>query len=203
VLVGVDFDNTIVCYDAVFHRIAVDEGLIPPELPASKGQVRDYLRGCGREDAWTELQGQVYGARMREAPPFAGVRGFFSRCKTRGIGVCIISHKTLHPFAGPRHDLHRAAYDWLEHHGFFRHEQTGLSPGQVFFELTKQGKFDRIVHQGCGFFIDDLPELLEDPGFPAGPRRVLFDPGGTGAIRPPGQRAASWPEIERIVLCGQ
>ncbi len=71
-LVGVDFDNTIVCYDRLFHKAALEKGLIPPELPASKGQVRDYMRANGAEDAWTELQGYVYGPRMLDAAPFAG-----------------------------------------------------------------------------------------------------------------------------------
>ena len=29
---------------------------------------------------------------------------------------------------------------------------------------------------GCDVFIDDLPEILAMPGFPAGMRPVLFDP---------------------------
>ena len=34
--IGVDFDNTIVCYDTLFHRLAVEEGLIPPDIPPRK-----------------------------------------------------------------------------------------------------------------------------------------------------------------------
>jgi len=71
--VGVDLDNTIVCYDDVFHRVAVEWGLIPANVAVSKGAVRDYLRRQGREDTWIELQGYVYGNRFREAQPFPGV----------------------------------------------------------------------------------------------------------------------------------
>ena len=77
--IGIDFDNTIACYDQLFHRMALEKGLIPADLPEGKSQVRDYLRHGGKEDAWTELQGHVYGARMGEAPPFPGVIEFFVR----------------------------------------------------------------------------------------------------------------------------
>ena len=30
--IGVDFDNTLVCYDGVFHRAALERGLIPSDL---------------------------------------------------------------------------------------------------------------------------------------------------------------------------
>ena len=53
--IGVDFDNTIVCYDEVFHRVALERKLISPSLRVNKGAVRDHLRTIGREDAWTEM----------------------------------------------------------------------------------------------------------------------------------------------------
>src|SRR5262249_22819241 len=59
-LIGVDFDNTIVCYDELFHRVAVEQGLIPSTVPATKGEVRRDLEGRGLGDVWTELQGYVY-----------------------------------------------------------------------------------------------------------------------------------------------
>ena len=40
-LIGIDFDNTIVCYDRVFHKAALEKGLIPADLPPSKGRVRE------------------------------------------------------------------------------------------------------------------------------------------------------------------
>ena len=62
--IGIDFDNTIVCYDDVFHKAASLQGLIPEGLPSSKNSVRDYLRKIGKEENWTRLQGTVYGSRM-------------------------------------------------------------------------------------------------------------------------------------------
>ena len=63
--IGVDFDNTIVCYDGAFQRGARDLGLVSEDLFASKNAVRDYFNNAGRRDEFTALQGYVYGARVR------------------------------------------------------------------------------------------------------------------------------------------
>ncbi len=199
-LVGVDFDNTIVCYDQLFYRVAVERGLLLPQVPVSKGKVRDYLRQCGREDAWTELQGYVYGARMHEAYPFPGVLEFFRRCKEQALTVCIISHKTRLPFQGPIYDLHQAAHSWLESQGFYDPSGIGLLPHQVYFELTKQEKLARIVQVGCSHFIDDLPEFLAEPEFPAGVKRILFDPNADHSADNLFDRASSWADIEATLV---
>ncbi len=184
--IGIDFDNTIVCYDGVFHRVAAAQGLIPAHVPATKSGVRDFLRGQDREDDWTRLQGTVYGPCMAEAQPFPGVLRFLNWCSGQGWDVAVISHRTRHPYAGPKHDLHAAAESWLADKGFFA--RTGLCRQQTWFEETKAAKLGRIGREGCGLFIDDLPEFLREPSFPAGVRRVLFDPndshpGATDLIR--------------------
>jgi hypothetical protein len=173
---GSDFDNTIVCYDGVFHRIAVEQDLIPQSVPATKQDVRDYLRDQGREDVWTELQGFVYGARMDVAKPYAGVVDFFRDCQSLGVETRIVSHKTRHPFIGPQYDLHRAAKNWLLQQRFFDCSVVGTHEGNAFFELTKEEKMARIEELGCTHFIDDLPEFLAEPAFPKKVERWLFDP---------------------------
>jgi hypothetical protein len=69
----------------------------------------------------------------------------------------------------------------------------------VFFEETKAGKLARIAALGCRAFVDDLPELLGDPAFPAGVRRILFDPGRLHAPPAGVVAAASWSEVARLV----
>ncbi len=198
-LIGVDFDNTIVCYDQVFHQVALEQRLIPAEIPISKGAVRDYLRQHGREDNWTELQGCVYGTHMQDASPFPDVLECLSRLVKHGTIVCIISHKTRYPYLGAKHDLHQAAQQWLEQRGVFDPARIGLCPDQVFFESTKQGKLDRIAQTGCTHFIDDLPEFLAEPSFPTGVERILFDPNGNHAAGHHFRRCTSWMEIEEII----
>lgn len=198
-IIGVDFDNTIVCYDDVFHRAAREQGLVPATLPPGKSAVRDYLRAAGNEDAWTRLQGEVYGRRMLDAQPFPGVLAFFRRMVQAGAAVSIISHRSRYPYLGPRHDLHQAAREWLEHHGFFDSARIGLSRDRVFFEIHKHEKLARIAAQRCTHFIDDLPELLAECAFPAGVERILFDP-RDDYRHAPFRRLRSWSQIDHVVV---
>lgn len=200
-LIGVDFDNTIVCYDALFHRVCGERGLIPAEVPVNKTEVRNYLRQTGHEDVWTELQGYVYGARVAEAAPYPGVLEFFRACRTVGLPCRIISHKTRQPFLGEPYDLHAAATNWLELHGFFSTTEIGLARSHVHFELTKAAKLARIGSVGCTHFVDDLPEFLAEAAFPCGVDRILFDPNQLYVTTTAVTRVASWPEILDRVLC--
>lgn len=197
---GIDFDNTIVCYDALFHRVSVEQGLIPPELPANKSEVRNHLRRIGKEDAWTEMQGCVYGARMAEAAPYPGALEFFAACRAAGTTLSIISHKTRHPFLGPQYDLHQAAQNWLEQQGFFDPARLGLPRENVYFELTREAKLERIATTGVSHFVDDLPELLAAPGFPAHVRPILFDPGDLYEAEK-FTRAKSWAQLKELLPC--
>lgn len=197
---GVDFDNTIVCYDGIFHKVAREQDLIPPDLPVNKSDVRNYLRRVGKEDVWTEMQGLVYGPRLTEASPYPGALEFFQAACRAGLTVSIISHKTRHPFIGERHDLHAAAIAWLEQQGFFNAAQIGLPRANVLLELTKQAKLERIGQAGCTHFIDDLPEFLAEAAFPVGTQRILFDPNGLYADAQ-SIRAGSWADIRRMFAC--
>ncbi len=193
--IGIDFDNTIVCYDKVFYKVAVENGLIPPDMPPCKNSVRDYLRKIGNEDEWTRLQGLVYGTKMDEAEAFEGVFDFLHWCRQNKIEVSIISHKTRHPYIGPKYDLHLAALQWMETQGFFEPNKLGLSRTQVFLELTKADKIKRITDTGCTHFIDDLPEFLMEPSFPKNVISILFDPNNSWETGSPFKRVSSWIEI--------
>ena len=191
-MIGIDFDNTIVCYDEVFVRAAVELGLVPPEAATSKTAIRDHLRAAGKEDIWTELQGTIYGPRMPDAPPFPGVVEFFQACRAAGVPVAIVSHRTRFPYLGERHDLHAAARDWLIRQGFHAADRLDLPEDRVFFEETKEARLARIAELGCTHFIDDLPELLSHPLFPAHVRRILFDPRGEHPAIPGVDLLSSW-----------
>jgi hypothetical protein len=194
-LIGIDFDNTIICYDRLFHQIALESGLIPSELPAEKNAVRDYLREQGREENWTEMQGVVYGDRIIDAEPYPGVDLFFAYCRAAKIATCIVSHKTKYPYLGPKYDLHDAGRRWLQTKGFLDTGKTGISIRQVYFELTKEEKIDRISALGCTHFIDDLPEILLAEGMPSRTKKILFDPRGGFRDMDGVCHLASWQEI--------
>jgi hypothetical protein len=167
--IGVDFDNTIACYDGVFHRAALERGIIPADLATDKTSVRDHLRAAGKEESWTELQGIVYGSRIGLAGLFPGIENFFARCAERGIETLVISHRTRTPYLGEPFDLHQAGRQWLGGKGL-------LPDSRIYFETTRQEKLARIAALHCTHFIDDLPELLGAADFPPGIQPILFDP---------------------------
>ena len=198
-LIGIDFDNTIVGYDDVFHVAAVERGLIPPDVSRTKLAVRDHLREIGQEDRWTELQGHVYGARMGDVRAFPGAIEFMLRARAAGHDLAIVSHKTRWPFLGEKHDLHAAARAWIDEN--LVAGDAPLVPA-VHFELTKEDKLRRIAALGCDAFIDDLPEILLAPEFPRGTARLLFDPDSHhGAAQADLRVMRSWDEIS-AALCG-
>lgn len=171
--IGIDFDNTIACYDGAFHAAALERGLIPAELPRGKVDVRNYLNGAGLAQAFTELQGYLYGARMDLVSVYPGFNAFFSEAIAQDCEIFIVSHKTRLPIAGPAYDLHEAALGFLHAQGITRYLTRGK---QIFFEESKGAKVARTAALDVDIFIDDLPEILAMSGFPAKTRKILFDP---------------------------
>lgn len=199
-VIGIDFDNTIICYDEVFHRAALSQGLIPSNLPARKNVVRDFLRGQGQEQEWTELQGLVYGTRMSEASAFPGFREFLERGMRVGLPIHIISHKTRTPAVGPAYDLHQAAMDWLRDQGFIEPAPHGLPLSRVCFGSTREEKIQLIRKAACTHFIDDLEEVFREESFPKDTVKILF------AHTPPQPRekslviASGWPWLTEFLF---
>ena len=197
--IGIDFDNTIACYDGVFHKAALARGLIPPDLGSSKNAVRDHLNGTGRKGAFTELQGYVYGARMDLVSPYPGLVAFVDAARAAGHDLFIVSHKTRAPMLGPAYDMHEAARGFLAAQGLL--DESRIASADVFFELTKEEKVARAAALGCDAFIDDLPEILAMEGFAPGCRPVLFDPDGhhvTAGL--PYERFADWPSLGEALI---
>lgn len=198
-LVGLDFDNTIVSYDVLFYKIAREWDCIPEETLREKNAVRDYLRLVGKEDVWTRMQGYVYGARMAEAEAYPGFFSFLDALGRSGHRAAIVSHKTKYPFIGEKYDLHAAAGAWIQNH-LLAGSYPALQASGIFFELTKEDKLNRIANQLCDLFIDDLPEILLSESFPAGVERILFDPADSQNDHPNYLRCNSWDHISTQIL---
>jgi hypothetical protein len=199
--IGIDFDNTIVGYDRVFLDTAVREGLLGRDFAGDKQAIRDAIRLLpDGELAWQRLQGIVYGRGIVEAAMFEGVDRFLRRCRDEGHVVFVVSHKTEYGhFDRERTNLRAAAIDWMQRHGFFVADGYGLSADNVFFEASRTDKLDRIARIGCTHFIDDLEEVLSDPGFPP-INRILFSihgGAGAGSLFP---TCATWSQIEAEIF---
>ena len=197
-VLGLDFDNTLICYDGVFHKVAKERFLISETTPKDKISVRNHLRVIGQEDAWTELQGEVYGPRIHEGAIFDGALEAIKILMLAGVEICLISHKTRAPYLGKAHDLHLAATSWLRCHKFFSVDGANWSPDQVFFETTKESKISRILSQRCTHFLDDLPEILDM--LPSDMNRIQFAPREVVSKKHSWSVIRQWRELPNLVL---
>jgi hypothetical protein len=197
--IGIDFDNTLIDYDRVFVAAARARELLGSGFVGNKQAVRDAVRLLPEgELAWQRLQGYVYGKGIGEAAMCEGVDAFLRRCGAAGHAVFIVSHKTEFGHHDPdRVNLREAALGWMEARGFFAPDIYAIPRENVFFETSRAQKLRRIAALDCGCFIDDLEEVLTDPDFPPGVKRVLF---GTRDAAPHLAVCPSWRQIAEAVL---
>jgi hypothetical protein len=201
--IGIDFDNTIINYDDVFCATAKECGLIAPQFTGGKQAVRDAVRLRPEGDlAWQRLQGQVYGKGIGRATMIAGVASFLRRCTAEGCAVAVVSHKTeFGHYDADRVNLRQAALGWMRTQRLFDGD-CSIGQADVYFEATRNQKLERIARLGLTHFIDDLEEVLTDPGFPPSVQRILFAPRGP-ARAPSCIPCATWHDIERQVFEAQ
>lgn len=193
--IGIDFDNTLICYDEVFQAIAQSWGLSVSGAPASKEEIRACARATSEGDlTWQRMQALAYGPKILDAKPAPGAREFLEECAERQIPLRLISHKT--EFAAQdctRTNLRTAALSWMAAHGFLQ-PQGPLASAHCLFLDTRAEKIARIRAESCTHFIDDLPEVFEDPQFPGEVSKLLYCP--LGGVRSDGMLVCtSWREI--------
>lgn len=172
-IIGIDFDNTIISYDRLIHKIALEKGLIPPSFSQSKKEIRDHLRRQPQgEIEWQKIQALIYGARIQEAALISGVKPFLQECAQRNIKVYIISHKTEYSNLYKEGvNFRTSALNWMNEHLFSEH----LAAAAVHFTSTQDEKIIKIGSLGCTHFIDDLEEVLNSPLFPQKVTKILFN----------------------------
>ena len=187
-IIGVDFDNTIISYDELFARLARERGHATRD---GKKAIRDKIRQVPDGDIeWQKLQGMADGPRMAEATLMDGVTDFFTACRKRDIPVHVISHKT--EFAGyddTHTNLRHAASAWLRAHDL----------PDAHFGGTRAEKIAAIKQLGCTMFVDDLEETFLEPDFPSDTEKILFAPRGHSPV-PGAHISRSWQEITERVL---
>ena len=176
-LIGLDFDNTIVCYNEAIALLAEELFELPADVPLTKLGLRNFLRAAAREPEWTAFQGELYGPGMRYAEPFDGAIDTMQQLSAEGHDLVIISHRSRRPYAGEPHDLHAAARGWVAD----RLQSAGLfgaagDEAHLLFLETRDQKLSMISQLTCDIFLDDLPEVLTAPGFPESTEAILFDP---------------------------
>tara|TARA_A100001388_G_C28749978_1_gene491604 strand:- start:643 stop:1248 length:606 start_codon:yes stop_codon:yes gene_type:complete len=170
---GLDFDNTLIDYDEVFFKLALEKNLIPPSINKDKKSVRKYFIDNNIEDEFINLQGEVYGLKVLEAKQSFGMFEALRSLKDN-YELIIVSHKTKYPYSGKKYDLHKAASNWLEVNKFFDQNGLAMKRENVYFEITKENKISRIEQLDISFYIDDLQSILSmiNPSI----KRILYSP---------------------------
>jgi len=196
-VVGIDFDNTIISYDGVLYRLALERGLIDAGTRKSKKHIRDSIRGGPEgELAWQELQAILYGPAIGDAVLIEGVADFVRTCRRRGVLVYVVSHKTTcSNLGGSTVNLRTAAATWMRHHAFFQKDGLGFDEQDVFYEATRLDKLTRIAALRCTHFIDDLEETFLEQTFPLGVKKLLYNPHNERVTAQGVQVCANWNEV--------
>ena len=175
--IGIDFDNTIASYDTLFHEVALRENFISRRWSGcGKTELRNYLRTQpDGEKRWMKLQGLVYGKYMHLAKLMPNVANFLLSCNVRNHELFIVSHKTEYGHYDPEQiSLRKKALKWMDANRFFDLEYFGIDKRNVFFADTREEKVEKVAHLKCNWFIDDLPEVFEEPLFPLETNKILF-----------------------------
>ena len=72
-----------------------------------------------------------------------------------------------------------------------------LKENQIYFEITKEEKIDRIMANGCTHYVDDLPEILEM--IPNGIKKILFSPNHSQNFNDNWTVINAWNELPAIL----
>lgn len=199
--IGLDFDNTIVCYDSAIEILTEKLLRLPISIPRTKVGVRDYLRVQGRENDWTCFQGELYGPGMEYARPFPGAIDTMLSLRELGHKIYIVSHRSMVPYAGPKYDLHYWAKDWIDKNlcpaGLFKHDSDEIA----YFLPTKEMKTSKILDLQCNVFVDDLPDILNSSDLGQLKCRILFNQGHGESSKHSNdiETVKSWVEVLSVV----
>ena len=173
-IVGFDFDNTIINYTNSFIKLSRKKNLVPEEKNKDKISIRNYLREKNIEDQWTILQGEVYGKNIMDAEIYKDVLETFKYLLKNNIKIKIISHKTKYPYIGEKIDLRLSAFRWIEDRILNKISNLKFSKSDIFFENTIAEKINKIQELNCDIYVDDLQEILDK--LPKKIQKILFSP---------------------------
>lgn len=144
-LIGLDLDNTIVCYDRAIRLLADKLHQLPSSVPRTKLGLRDFLRTLGREEDWTAFQGELYGPGMKYAQPFNGAISAMQMLKSQGHDLAIVSHRSRRPYAGKSMTFmsqREPGYQFNYNHGGYSVKQARHAK-YIFGESQSENRDDR------------------------------------------------------------
>ena len=198
-IIGLDFDNTLACYNDIFSSEAKLKGLVGEKWKGSKYDLKQIIN-CqqGGETVWQKLQGQVYGPSMKYATLYHGVARFLLRCKLEGHKIFIVSHKTKYGhFDKTKTLLRNESLKWMESQGFFKNNIYGINKKNIFFANTQSEKVLKIKSLNLDVFVDDLEEIFLHHDFPE-IQQILFS--SSSSSQSNAQLFNNWADIEKAAI---
>lgn len=194
--IGIDLDNTIVDYDGVFFRVAVEQGWVDSAVPKNHNDLRQHLLAeDGHDERWQWLQSQVYGPRIGESVPYEGMLAALLAWHEYGHRLTVVSHKSSHSNWNPGIELQQAAMGWLKRHGLINTPPATSIISAVYFEPDQVQKVARIAELACDVFIDDKLAVLSSETFPVNTIPGFFDPNKSNHDAHEAVRFHSWWQI--------
>lgn len=172
---GFDLDNTLIDYSNAVQKYCSNEGL-------NECKTLDSLRVLLRESdntgrLWQLAQGWLYTDGLSYARPGQGALELCEFLRKSDFELSIVSHKTTYTpdFCGQK-PLREIATKWImdgDLANFFRGNKS------IYYESTRGLKVERIQKLNFNYFVDDLVEVFQEPGYPQDVRSFLLS--GTGS----------------------
>ena len=190
-LIGIDFDNTIACYDKVFRKVAKNQKIVNKNWIGNKTDLKKLiLKSKGGKELWMKIQGMVYGQYMKNAEIMDGFENFLTISKHLNIDICIISHKTKYGhFDKKKIDLRKEALKWIK-------KNKILDANKVYFADTREEKISLINDLNCDIFIDDLIEVLDHDNLDKNIRKIHLSSSNSSKIK----NFPNWHEIKKNIF---
>lgn len=198
--VGIDLDNTIINYSAVLPWVAKDMQFIKKQWSGSKLELKkNILRQDNGQYKWERTQGLAYGKYIGKAKLFNGVHRFLWLCKQREIIVDVISHKTrLGHHDKEKFLLHQQAKYFLKKTGLFDDQSKSNLISSLTFCDSQEEKLNAIVLGNYDWFIDDLVEIFNNPTFPTGTQKIIFNPNKL-TFHSQFNKVSSWGSLQKLI----
>jgi hypothetical protein len=159
-IIGFDFDNTIINYSHLFNLVAKKKKIINKNLKLDKKKLKNYLIRSNKHKEWTIIQGEVYGKEIMKAKVFEGFNKLFRYLIKNNVKVYIVSHKTKYPYSGKKINLRNVASRWIKKNIIKINKDLNFTLKNVYFENSITNKIKRIISLKCNIFVDDLPVIL-------------------------------------------
>jgi hypothetical protein len=167
---GFDLDNTLIDYSNAVQEYCSNEGL---DECKSLDSLRVLLRESDKSGRlWQLAQGWLYTDGLSYARPGEGALELCEFLRKSDFELLIVSHKTTYTpdFCGQK-PLREIATKWIRDGDLASYF---LGNKSIYYESTRGLKVERIQKLNLNFFVDDLVEVFQEPGFPQDVRSFLL-----------------------------